>query len=245
MFRFANRVRLDLSRQGNITLHAGIRNSLTPLVQDTSNDVIYLPVVEGEGFSLHVTNNTPALAAIPARLGDGEVWTNVYRECPIVDPTQMPSSGGMWEVRARGMLTIDSFCLPGGLKADFVVSPTSVPLGENDKFYGIETYYRPPVDPNVVLGGVPGATARSTRSISSDVTVTAAPTQVGDRLITDLDYRPEAMLIAQVRLVSRHRMAEVLAEQGINLDPSANDDWVLRGLDRRYPLLINDTIPAS
>src|ERR1700704_1441430 len=84
------RFNLDPEAFDGVKLFAKVNGYAVPFVQDTSTGDLYLPVVPNAGFALHVANYTHTLAAFPARIGDGTNWTNVFRECSIIDPNVMP-----------------------------------------------------------------------------------------------------------------------------------------------------------
>ena len=253
MFRFVESFELNLSRTGRVLASASIDHRRVVFVENTDTGEIYLPVVPGRGFEVVVSNDTPAIVAFPARIGNGTDWTNVYRGCPVIDPALMPSEGGMWETRPGHRQVIDGFQLPHGRQEPFVIAASGATVGQDDNLNTIEVYYRPPVNPVAQINEpapiLPfGAVARGSRSagsIESDVTVASGPVQQGARIITGLGYQPTATRLVQARLVSRAWMAMELFAHGINLLPRDNVDWEPGSIKRNYGDLYTQSLPVA
>jgi hypothetical protein len=199
----------------------------SPVFMVEVNGEVLLPVQPGRSFGLRLTNTTDKLRAFPAVVGDGETWTNVYEHCAILNPSLMPSSGGMWETRARGSHDLDAFALPQSQERPFIAEM------EGDGYLGlgatqIVVWERPPVDPNAVIneppaqvGGALGALLGNSGFQSRGATrggpvIGAGAAQSDARIVSNLDYL-EATKLAHVRIVTRDEVTKLAKEHGIVL----------------------------
>lgn len=182
------------------------------------NGELILPVELDRNFGLVVTNLTDELRAFPVRVGDGTNWLNLYAECPEIDPSLMPSTGGMWEVRPNRSQAIKAFELPNSGKRPFVAQADGLGYGDIASNL-IEVWERPPADPNATLNEEPalgffgqgflvGAGSRSTGPV-----IGAGAHQQGARVVTNLDYLA-ALPLVTVRIVTRDQATEMLVQAG-------------------------------
>lgn len=243
-YRFVQYLVLPVDKDGStVTLYACIGKRFAPFVLHQSGD-LYLPLVDGETFSLRVINRTPAHIALPVRVGDGTTWTNLWRECPITEPASMPSIGGMWELQMFDTnsvfgprpwtISINGFVLPDGVE-HFGFSNANEALNVGHRLNTIEVYYRALLEYGT--SAVPGTT---------DVTCSLSE---NSRLLTPGDharheggnsYEQQATLLGVIKLASRHRLAAKLAEAGIKLNANDASRWSPSRLRFYFPERYSD-----
>lgn len=212
----------------------------TPVFMVEVNGEVLLPVEPGYNFGLRLRNKTYEVRAFPAVVGDGQKWINVYAKCPVLDPSKMPSTGGMWEVRGRDdskpnrktTHDLSAFELPGDQELPWIAEADGLGY-EGAAANQIIVWERPPADPNAVIatppaqpGGLLGvllgtsdAHARGSRSAGPVIGAGAA--QSVERQVTNLDYL-EATKLAHVRIVTRDQVAELARQHGVTIK-----DWFL------------------
>lgn len=180
-----------------------------------------LPVQEGEGFGIKAENNTPFMAAFPARLSNAKGdHLNVFAECEVTNPADMPSTGGMLEATPGNGAPFDGLLLPGNQKAPFVANAGTAARHGGKIYDRIEVFYRFPADPGAIHGMPSGATSRGGLAIDTGPVV-------GDkRTITNLDYENEAHPFGVIHLVDREAVAAMLAKGGLEgIDLQNDEHW--------------------
>lgn len=200
----------------DITAHntriTGLRDGQEVGFLQTSTNRYMLSVPVGQRFGFRIANLAYAVRAYPTVLvGRDNIVRNVFLANELTDPNLFPSDGGMLEADAvgtgRNTFSLNGFLLPNKQKREFKF----VPEGEGADANIFRIYVRTPVDPELTFDKLEHLRRAKSGSRSAGGDVGGGEIVIDGRELTHVQYNPDAVLVAEIVVVSPSQSADAYA----------------------------------